>query len=68
MSSISLGKAGIKNLTYQLNEALKEKQVFVGTITICNMISEDSATHNPTILANKFWELNESRNEIEIIY
>lgn len=68
MSSISLGKAGIKNLTYQLNEALKEKQVFVGTVTICNIISEDSVTHNPTVLANKFWELNESRNEIEIIY
>ena len=68
MSSISLGKAGIKNLTFQLNEALKDKNVFVGTLTICNMITDDSVTHNPTILANKFWELNESRNEIEIIY
>lgn len=68
MSSISLGKAGIRNLTFQLNDALKEKEIYVGTVTICNMISEDSATHNPTILATKFWELNESRNEVEITY
>jgi NADP-dependent 3-hydroxy acid dehydrogenase YdfG len=68
MSSISLGKAGIKNLAFQLSDALKEKNIFVGTLTICNMISDDSETHNPTILANKFWDLNESRTEIEKIY
>jgi short-subunit dehydrogenase len=68
MSSISLGKAGLRNLAFQLNEVLKEKGVYVGTLTICNMISEESATHNSTILATKFWELNESRNEVEIKY
>jgi short-subunit dehydrogenase len=68
MSSISLGKSGIRNLTFQLNDALKGKGIYVGTVTICNMISEDSTTHNPTILGTKFWELNESRNEVEITY
>lgn len=68
MSSISLGKAGIRNLTFQLNDALKEKGIFVGTVTICNMISEDSPTHSSTLLATKFWELHELQKEVELVY
>jgi len=31
-------------------------------------INPDSETHSPKILAQKFWDLNEARNQVEIIY
>lgn len=68
MASISLGKAGIRNLALQLHETLKPHGVFVGTVTISGWIQPDSATHSPTILAQKFWELNQARNRVEIVY
>ncbi|GAB2540003.1 SDR family NAD(P)-dependent oxidoreductase [Spirosoma aerophilum] len=68
MGSISLGKAGIKNLTYQLNSALSSMGVFVGTVTISGAISPDSPTHSPAILAEKFWTLYQQRNPVEVVY
>lgn len=68
MASISLGKAGIRNLALQLHETLKSDNIFVGTVTISGWINPDSETHSPKILAQKFWDLNEARNQVEIIY
>jgi len=39
MASISLGKAGIRNLALQLYEVLKGDNIFVGTVTISGGIS-----------------------------
>lgn len=68
MASISLGKAGIRNLTLQLNEVLKPEGIFVGTVTVSGGISPESTTHSPKILAERFWELNQARKEVEIVY
>jgi short-subunit dehydrogenase len=68
MASISLGKAGIRNLALQLHEVLKPQNIFVGTVTISGWINSESETHSPKILAEKFWELNEARNTVEIVY
>lgn len=68
MGTISLGKAGIKNLTYQLDAALKERNVYVGTVTVSGWIKRESATHSPDILADKFWELHVDRDQIELVY
>jgi NADP-dependent 3-hydroxy acid dehydrogenase YdfG len=68
MASISLGKAGIRNLALQLNQALKAANIFVGTVTISGWIRPESETHSPKILAQKFWDLNQARNQVEIIY
>jgi short-subunit dehydrogenase len=67
-ASLSLGKAGLRNLTFQLHDALKADYIFVGTVTISGVISPDSKTHSPEILAQKFWELSQARNQVEIIY
>ncbi len=66
LATISLGKAGIRNLAYQLNQVGKTVGVFAGTITITGAISADSPVHNPTNLAEKFWQLNEKRNQPEV--
>ncbi|MCX6207863.1 MAG: SDR family NAD(P)-dependent oxidoreductase [Bacteroidetes bacterium] len=68
MASISLGKAGIRNLALQLNQALKVADIFVGTVTISGWIRPESETHSPKILADKFWDLNQARNQVEIVY
>lgn len=68
MASISLGKAGIRNLALQLHQVLQAENVFVGTLTISGWIQPDSTTHSPKILAEKFWELHTHRNQVEIIY
>ena len=66
MASISLGKAGIRNLTFQLHDVFKKEGVFVGTVTINGWIQHESETHSPKILAEEFWTLNEMRNVVEI--
>ncbi|WP_020601838.1 SDR family NAD(P)-dependent oxidoreductase [Spirosoma spitsbergense] len=68
MGSISLGKAGIKNLAYQLNPALAEMGIFLGTVTVSGGISPDSPTHSPAILSEKFWALYQARNPVEVVY
>ncbi|MBY0432642.1 MAG: hypothetical protein K2U26_00880, partial [Cyclobacteriaceae bacterium] len=68
MASISLGKAGIRNLALQLHTVLKKEGVFVGTVTIGGWIQLNSTTHSPKILAEKFWTLNAQRNTVEVVY
>ncbi len=66
MASISLGKAGIRNLAYQLHQSLHKENVFVGIVTINGIIQKESETHNPTKIADKFWEMFTSRKEVEM--
>ena len=68
MASISLGKAGIKNLAYQLHEVLKAEGIYVGTVTISGWIQPNSPTHSPQILADLFWQLNMERSQVEIVH
>lgn len=66
--SLSLGKAGLRNLALQLNEALKEDDIYVGTLTINGHIQEDSDRYSPSILAHMFWEMYMNRIDAEIRY
>ena len=59
--SLSIGKAGIRSLALQLHERLKPDNVYVGLLTIANIISESSPTHSPAVLADKFWQLYQDR-------
>lgn len=68
MGTISLGKAGIRNLAFQLSKALKGEGVYVGTLTVSGWIRPDSSTHTPELLANKFWQLYTERNVVEIVH
>lgn len=68
MASISLGKAGIKNLAYQLHQVLSPEGVYVGTLTIGGWIQQESTTHSPKLLAEKFWQLNAARDRVEVEY
>jgi short-subunit dehydrogenase len=66
MATISLGKAGVRNLALQLHQACKSVGVFAGTVTINGAIDPASAVHNPDSLAEKFWQLNQRRDQAEV--
>lgn len=66
--SLAIGKAGIRNLAASLHIALKPKNIFVGTVTVCGMVKQDAEKHNPHNIAEQFWKLYIDRNEFEIQY
>ena len=67
-ATISLGKAGIRNLALQLHQALQPEGVFAGTVTVNGWIRHESETHSPAILATKFWQLYAERDAAELAY
>lgn len=64
--SLSLAKAGIKNLTKQLYKVLKKYNIYAGTLTVRGYIQADSLTHSPEILAEKVWEMTQQRAQVEV--
>jgi len=68
LGSLSIGKAGIRNLANSLHIALKPKNIFVGTVTVCGAVQNDSSERSTQHVAQKFWELYTNRNEFEIQY
>jgi short-subunit dehydrogenase len=64
--SLSIGKAGLRSLAYQLHDRLKNENIYVGLLTVAGYINEQSATHSPDLLANLFWKLYEERAVAEI--
>jgi short-subunit dehydrogenase len=64
--SLSVGKAGIRNLADSLHQTLKEKCIFVGTVTVKGIVSPDAEVHNPNNIAAHFWKLYSDRTDFEI--
>jgi short-subunit dehydrogenase len=64
--SLSIGKAGIRSLAYQLHERLKDEGIYVGLLTVAGFINPESKTHSPAVLADLFWKLYTDRDEVEI--
>lgn len=64
--SLAIGKAGVRNLANALHLALKPKNIFVGTVTVCGTVSPTAEKHTPVNIAEQFWKLYTDRNEYEI--
>jgi short-subunit dehydrogenase len=64
--SLSIGKAGIRSLAYQLNDRLKDEGIYVGLLTVDGFINPQSETHSPAVLANLFWKLYNEKSTVEI--
>ncbi|GAA4154263.1 hypothetical protein GCM10022217_11080 [Chryseobacterium ginsenosidimutans] len=63
--SLSIGKAGIRSLAYQLHDQLKDDGIYVGLLTVAGFILPDSETHSPEILADLFWNLYNEGTAVE---
>jgi len=69
LASLSIGKAGIRNLAKMLADVLKSDSIRVGTVTICGTVSVDDPKYNPTSIAENYWAFYTGKVDIpEIIY
>ncbi len=64
---LSMDKAALRSLALILHEHLKERGVYVGTLTVTGAI-EPGTKWDPELLAEKFEELYDSRSGCELIY
>ena len=64
---LSIDKSALRSLAYILNNKLKDKSIFVGTVTVCGTINGDEyfAADN---IAEMYWQLNEKRDRCEYVY
>ncbi|MFN8308325.1 MAG: SDR family NAD(P)-dependent oxidoreductase [Chitinophagales bacterium] len=65
-ASLSVGKAGVRNLANSLHQALAEKGIFVGTVTVKGYVSPEAEIYHPKNIAEHFWKLYHSRNAFEL--
>lgn len=66
-TGVSVGKAALKALGKTLHEELKEKGIYVGLVTVCDVIAPDTK-HSPELIAEKFLELYRQQDKYEISY
>jgi short-subunit dehydrogenase len=64
--SLSIGKAGVRSLAYQLHERLIGEGIYVGLLTVAGFINSDSPTHSPELLASLYWKMYTERSQVEI--
>lgn len=64
---VSMDKAALRALSFALHQELKDKGIFVGTVTIMGNVAE--GTHYaPELIAEKYWQLYTERKECEVVY
>ena len=63
---LSMDKAALRAMVQAIHPALESKGVFIGLLTVCNVIVEGSSC-DPGILADKFWQMYSERKDWEII-
>lgn len=66
-ASLSIGKAGVRSLTYSLAQELKAHNVYVGTVSIGGYVAKGTF-YDPDQIAEKYWELYQERNEVEYVF
>ena len=66
-TGISVGKAALKALGKTLHDELKEKGIFVGLITVADVIQPDTK-HSPELIAQKYWEMYQKQDKYEYVY
>ena len=67
--SLSLGKAGVRNLAGSLYKALKDQGIKVGTVVIRGTVNGGEARYTPDAIAGEFWKLHTGEVEgPEILY
>lgn len=63
---LSMDKAALRAMVQALHPVMQEKGIFLGTLTVCNVIAEGS-TCAPDILADKYWQQYKERKDWEIV-
>lgn len=64
---LSMDKAALRAMVQALNPVYKEKNVYIGSVQICDTIG-GSEKYMPANIADKFWELYQNRSDVEVVY
>lgn len=64
---LSLDKAALRAMVYALHEALKPRNIFVGTVTVCGAIGGDGF-FAPSRIAESYWRMYNERGACETVY
>lgn len=56
--SLSIGKAGIKNLTQSIAQAVDHSDLIIGTVTVSGFVSEEDKMYNPRSIAEQYWKIH----------
>ena len=64
---MSMDKAAIRALATALSGEVRERGVYVGTVTIMSCVAPGSA-YDPDRIAEEYWKLYEKKSDIEYIY
>ncbi len=70
LSSLAIGKAGIRNLAWSLHGELKPFGIHAGTVTINGQVNPDTK-FSPDLISEEFWKMHSQKDgqfEREIIY
>jgi len=59
MSSLSIGKAGIRSLAHTLHQDLKKDGVRVATVTVNGLVKAGAGALDPGAIADTFWQLHQ---------
>lgn len=63
---LSMDKAALRAMVQALHPVMQEKGIFLGVLTVCNVITECSSCA-PDILAEKYWEQYTQRKDWEVV-
>lgn len=63
---LSMDKAALRAMVQALHPVLQKRGIFLGTLTVCNVIAEGSSCA-PDILAEKYWQQYSERKDWEIV-
>lgn len=66
-SSLAIGKAGIRNLAYSLNQELNPLGIYAGTLTIKGFVKEGTYFSSENI-AEAFYYMYENRKDAEVTF
>ncbi|MBK8954626.1 MAG: SDR family NAD(P)-dependent oxidoreductase [Saprospiraceae bacterium] len=55
--SLSIGKAGMRNLVQALVERAKNSQVHIAQLTVCGKVDVADAKYSPALIAEEYWKL-----------
>ena len=56
-TTLSVGKAGLRNLIQSAQASVKDTEIHIAQVTVGGFVSPESEIHNPTNIANQYWNL-----------
>lgn len=70
-TTLSVGKAGLRNLVQAAQEKVKGSGVHIAQLTVCGYVDPNDGKYSPSAIAEQYWKLftqKKGEYELEIMY